>query len=294
TSGAIPSWQGARMPLSTELALAVRERLERARSGDYAGVEMTAIRPVLSLQGARSAIPRPDELLIESCETKEGHHLFVYPFEGRLVHEGLAALFAYRMSVLSPISFAWSCNDYGFELLSPDPAPLEEALDAGLLGTQHLLHDITQSLNAAELARAQFREIARVAGLVFQGWPGTQKSMRQVQASSGLLFDVFAKYDPDNLLLAQARREVLERQLEASRIGRTLERLAGSAVRLVHVERPTPLAFPLLIDRSRAKLLIDRSRAKLSSEKLADRIKRMTAQAERPGAAGAATIILPR
>jgi ATP-dependent Lhr-like helicase len=197
----------------------------------------------------------------------------------------VAALFAYRMSVLAPISFAWSCNDYGFELLSPEAAPFEEALEAGLLRTAHLLHDITQSLNAAELARAQFREIARVAGLIFQGWPGSQKTMRQVQASSGLLYDVFSKYDPDNLLLAQARREVLERQLEASRIGRTLARLEAGAVRLVEVERPTPLAFPLLIDRTRAKL---------SSEKLADRIRRMTAQAERGVGAGAATILRAR
>jgi ATP-dependent Lhr-like helicase len=285
STGAIPSWHGARMPLSTELSLAVRAKLEEARRGRYVGAEMAAVKPVLALQGERSAIPSPDELLVETCETREGHHLFVYPFEGRLVHEGLAALFAYRMSVIAPISFTWSCNDYGFELLSPEPAPLEEALEAGLLGTAHLLHDITQSLNAAELARAQFREIARVAGLVFQGFPGQQKSMRQVQASSGLLYDVFAKYDPDNLLLAQARREVLERQLESSRIGRTLQRLSEGAVRLVHVERPTPLAFPLLVDRTRAKL---------SSEKLADRIVRMTAQSERGGSAGATTIVLPR
>ena len=285
-SGAIPSWQGARMPLSTELSLAVRAKLEEARTGRYAGAEMGAVRPVLALQGERSAIPAPDELLVEACETKEGHHLFVFPFEGRLVHEGLAALFAYRMSVLQPISFAFSCNDYGFELLSPEPAPLEEALESGLLATTHLLHDITQSLNAAELARAQFREIARVAGLVFQGWPGQQKSMRQVQASSGLLYDVFAKHDPDNLLLDQARREVLERQLESSRIGRTLARLGAGTVRLVHVDRPTPLAFPLLVDRTRAKL---------SSEKLADRIRRMTAAAERGGVAGAAaTVLRPR
>jgi ATP-dependent Lhr-like helicase len=156
--------------------------------------------------------------------------------------------------------------------LSPEPAPIEEALESGLLGTAHLLHDITASLNAAELARRQFREIARVAGLIFEGFPGQNKSMKQVQASSGLLYDVFTKYDPDNLLVAQAKREVLERQLESSRIGATLKRLEQSTVRLIDVERPTPLAFPILVDRTRAKL---------SSEKLVDRVKRMTAQAER-------------
>lgn len=273
-SGAVPSWQGSRMPLSTELSLAVRNTLEEARVGNYASAEMLAVRGIMQLQAERSLIPSPSELLIERVETKEGHHLFIYPFDGRLVHEGLAALFAYRIAQLTPITFSFACNDYGFELLSPERAPIEDALEAGLLGSAHLLHDITESLNAAELARRQFREIARVAGLIFEGFPGQSKSMKQVQVSSGLLYDVFAKYDPDNLLIAQAKREVLERQLESSRIGATLRRLEGGTVRLIDVARPTPLAFPLLVDRTRAKL---------SSEKLVDRVRRMTAQAERGG-----------
>ncbi len=271
-SGAVPSWQGSRMPLSTELSLAVRDKLEEARVEQYTSPEMLAVRGIMQLQAERSLIPSPTELLIERVETKEGHHLFVYPFDGRLVHEGLAALFAYRIAQLTPITFSFACNDYGFELLSPERAPIEEALEAGLLGSAHLLHDITESLNAAELARRQFREIARVAGLIFEGFPGQSKSMKQVQASSGLLYDVFAKYDPENLLIAQAKREVLERQLESSRIGATLRRLEHGVVRLIDVERPTPLAFPLLVDRTRAKL---------STEKLVDRVRRMTAQLER-------------
>ena len=281
-SGAIPRWAGARMPLSSELSLAVRNKLEEARRGEYVSAEMRAVRPVLELQAERSAIPRPDELLIERCETRDGHHCFVYPFEGRLVHEGLAALLAYRMAQLTPISFTFSCNDYGFDLVSPDRAPLDEALKSGLLSTTHLLHDILQSLNAAELARRQFREIARVAGLVFAGYPGQSKSMKQVQASSGLLYDVFVKYDPDNLLIHQAQREVLERQLEASRMGRVLQRLSVSSVRIIEVERPTPLAFPLLVDMTRSKL---------SSEKLADRVRRMTVAAEKSTRAGATTLV---
>lgn len=280
-SGAIPRWQGARMPLSTELAAAVRDTLETARQGHYPSPEMQAVQPVLETQAERSVIPRPDELLIERTETRDGHHCFVYPFEGRLVHEGLAALCAYRIAQLAPISFSFAANDYGFELLSPDAAPLDEALEAGLFSTTHLLHDITQSLNAAELARRQFREIARVAGLIFQGYPGQNKSMKQVQASSSLLYDVFAKYDEGNLLIQQAQREVLERQLEASRLGRVLERLSVSTIRVVDVERPTPLAFPLMVDITRAKL---------STEKLADRVRRMTVAAEKPTRSGQTSI----
>jgi ATP-dependent Lhr-like helicase len=268
----VPHWTGARLALSPELALAVRGRLDQARQGRFEGPEMEAVSRILQLQAKWSRLPAVDELLIERVRTREGHHLFFYPIEGRLVHEGMAALFAYRLAQLSPITFTLAANDYGFELLSPDPARLEEALDAGLLSPDHLLHDIPASLNAAELARRQFREIARVAGLIFQGYPGNHKSAKQVQASSGLLYDVFARYDPENLLLLQAHREVLERQLEQSRLGRTLERIARGRITVVDVERPTPLAFPLLIDRAREQV---------SSEKFLDRVRRLVAPLER-------------
>src|SRR6185436_8944453 len=209
--------------------------------GVYRGAELQALKALLEIQKKWSAIPHPDELLIERVKTRDGWHLFVYPLEGRLVHEGLAALFAYRMSRLRPISFAMSSNDWGIELLSPDEPPLAEALADGLLSPERLIDDLPASLNAAELARRQFREIARVAGLVFPGLPRSGKTARQLQASSGLFFDVFQRYDPENLLLGQAHREVLERQLESSRLGRALERLAKSTVVITTPARTTPL-----------------------------------------------------
>lgn len=272
SKGAIPRWMGSRMPLSTELAAALRRRLEEAAGGVFRGPEMEAVRPILEIQARWSRIPASDELLVERVRTREGHHLFFFPFEGRLVHEGLAALFAYRVSRLVPISFTLSANDYGFELLSPDPAPLERALEAGLLSPRALVDDVPASLNATEMAKRQFREIARVAGLVFPGYPHAGKTARQLQASSGLFFDVFRRHDPENLLLAQAHREVLERQLESSRLGRTLERLAASRVVVTDPPRTPPLAFPLLVDRTREKV---------SSEALADRVRRMQVALER-------------
>jgi ATP-dependent Lhr-like helicase len=276
--GAVPKWSGLRMPLSAELAAAVREKLDEARRGVFLMPEMEAVRPVLELQGSWSLIPAADELLIERVHTREGHHLFVYPVEGRLVHEGMAALFAYRIAQLGPISFTLAANDYGFELLSAERARLDEALEAGLLSAEHLAHDIPASLNAAEMARRQFREVARVAGLVFQGYPGTGRSPKQLQASSGLIFDVFARHDPENLLLAQAAREVLERQLERSRLVAALTRMSAGRLSIVEVERPTPLAFPLIVDRAREQL---------TSEKLSDRVRRMTAPLERAATAPA-------
>jgi ATP-dependent Lhr-like helicase len=254
------------MPLSSELAAALRRRLEEASAGRFDGPEMERVRGTLEIQGRWSRLPAANELLIERTKTREGHHLFVYPLEGRLVHEGLAALCAYRLSRLQPISFSIAVNDFGFELLSAEPAPLERALEVGLFAVEHLGRDVLASLNSVEMARRQFREVARVAGLVFQGFPGAGKSVKQLQATSGLVFDVFQNYDPLNPLLKQARSEVLDRQLEQSRLADTLDRIAGSKVLLVETERPTPFAFPLLVDRLREKL---------SSEKLSDRVRKM-------------------
>ncbi len=271
-TGAIPRWMGSRLPLSGELAAALRDRLGEAGRGEYRDPEMKAIEPILEVQRKWSHIPGPNEFLIERVQSREGHHLFFFPFEGRLVHEGLAALLAYRLSRIQPITFSMSANDYGFELLSADDAPLEEALLHGLIDPAGLAEDIPASLNATEMARRQFREIARVAGLVFPGFPRSGKTARQLQASSGLFFDVFQRYDAGNMLLTQAHREVLERQLERTRLGTTLHRISAAKVVITNPKRTPPLAFPLLIDRTRDRL---------SSEKLADRIRRMQRVLER-------------
>jgi ATP-dependent Lhr-like helicase len=272
TKAAIPRWMGSRLPLSGELAEKVRNRLGEAAGGVFRDDELRALRPLLEVQRKWSRIPGPEHLLIERLRTREGWHLFFYPFEGRLVHEGLAALMAYRLSRHKPISFSMASNDYGFELLSAFSAPLEDALVTGLLSPGNLATDVPASLNATEMAKRQFREIARIAGLVFPGFPRSGKSARELQASSGLFFDVFTRYDPDNLLLTQAHREVLERQLERSRMGRALERLSRSEVVITEPKRATPLAFGLLVDRNRDKV---------SSETLADRIKRMQLMLEK-------------
>ena len=275
---AVPRWAGGRMPLSGELAAGVRAKLEQARDGVYRDPELAAVRPILELQRRWSALPAADELLVERVRTREGHHLFVFPFEGRSVHEGLAALLAYRLSRRAPITFTLAVNDTGFELLSPDPAPLTDdphavGLDLrGLLDPANLAADILSSLNATELAKRAFREIARVAGLVFPGFPGSGKTAKQLQASSSLFFEVFREYDPGNLLLEQAQREVLERQLDESRLRAALDRLGRAAVVATSPPKPTPLAFPLLVDRLRESV---------SSEKLADRVRRMQRELER-------------
>jgi ATP-dependent helicase Lhr and Lhr-like helicase len=228
-------------------------------------------RELLEVQARWSRVPRDDEVLVELLETREGHHCFVFPFEGRLVHGGLAALVALRLSRLYKSTYTMSVNDYGLEVLSSEPLDFESALTPELFTTERLAQDAIDSVNISALARKQFREIARVAGLVFQTYPGARKSGRQVQASSSLLFDVFSEFDPGNLLLEQARREVLERHFEQSRLARTLSRMREAKLTLVRVERPTPLAFPLMIERLGSEL---------SSQSLLERVERMRTEWE--------------
>jgi ATP-dependent Lhr-like helicase len=270
--GAVPRWSGTRFPMSEQLSAMVRQTVDEASRGILRAVEMQAVKPLLDVQARWSRLPATDELLIERVKSREGWHLYFYPFEGRLVHEGLSALFAYRIARLTPITFSFACNDYGFELLSAAEPPLEEALAAGLLSPHNLLEDIPASLNATEMAKRQFRELARVAGLVFPGFPRAGKTAKQLQASSGLFFDVFMRYDPGNMLLSQAHREVLERQLESSRLGRTLERLSASRICITTPRKVTPFGFPLVVDRTRERV---------STESLSDRIAKMHLQLDR-------------
>jgi ATP-dependent Lhr-like helicase len=271
-SAPVPRWMGGRMPLSSELAEMVLQQFARAAAGQFDSPELRACRPILELQAAWSALPAPGRLLIEQIRSRDGFRLFIYPFAGRLVHEGLAPLLAYRLAQHAPNTFSMTVNDYGLELLSTRDPQLHTALHRGLFSSEQLEADLQHCLNAAELGRRQFREIARISGLIFQGFPGSQTTTRQLQASAGLLFDVFQNYDPGNLLLAQAQREVLERQLDYTRLVACLDQLARAEVTVRTLERFTPLCFPLLVDRLRERL---------STEKLSDRIARMTAPLER-------------
>lgn len=238
-----------------------------ASGGRTVEPELAFIEPLLDLQRERSHLPMENEFLIEYMETGDGHHLLMYPFEGRFVHEGLAALVANRISKLAPITFSIAMNDYGFELLSDQPIPVEEALETNLFNTDDLLKDIQASVNSTEMARRRFREIAAIAGLVFKGFPGAPVRDRHLQSSAQLFFDVFRQYDEGNLLLQQAYEEVMIFQLEEIRMRKALERIAKQQLILTRPKRPTPFAFPVMVDRLRERL---------TSEQIEDRIRKMS------------------
>lgn len=248
--GEIPSWQGGKSPLSSELSAAVADKLLRFREGGKDdSPEMKKVAPILRVQSQWSVVPAPSELLIERTRTRDGEHVYLYPFAGRLVNGALGTLLGYRLGRNHPLTLRVTPNDYGVELSGPMLPELTSDEWRALLSGEHLLDDVLASVNAAELGRHHFREVARVAGLILSGRPGAPPTLRALQASSGLLWDVFAKYDPENLLLAQSQREVLERQLDFSRLEMTLRGMREREIILRQCPRLTPLAFPLWADR---------------------------------------------
>ena len=265
----VPSWQGGRMPLSATLGKKLREKLNEALSRTADDAEVKALEPLFVLQEELSHVPKANELLIEQIETRDGYHLFVYPFEGRLVHEAMAAILAYRISRIMPITFSFAMNDYGFELLSDQPIPVDDSNVYELFSPENLFADIQRSVNSTEMARRKFRDIAVIGGLIFQGYPGEHKKARHLQSSAGLLFNVFAEYEPNNLLLRQAYNEVMAQQMEEARLRNMLERIQRSKIVITFPERLTPFCFPIKVDSMRENL---------TSEKLEDRVKRMQSQ----------------
>ena len=269
--GIVPIWGGGKMPLSSEMADAVLELLAGAAQGDFFEPEMLAAMPMLQTQARLSKLPTPKTLLVERFVSREGHHLYLYPFAGRNVHLGLASLLAWRLARNAPNTFSMSVNDYGFELLSAEPVDLAKLLDKTVLGADALLADVLETLNSGELAQRRFREIARVSGLVFTGYPGAPKSTKQLQASSGLFYEVFRKYDATNLLLSQAQTEVLSQELDIARLASTLRRMSAQRIDFSELKVPSPFSLPLMVERFREKL---------SNEKLADRLARIIKDAE--------------
>lgn len=261
-----PSWLGGRLPLSSDLSRFMREKLTDALNPKSTEKEIKFLSPLLINQDEISHIPNKDEFLIESIKTRDGYHLFMYPFEGRLVHEIFAAIIAYRISKIQPITFTIAMNDYGFELLSDQPIPVDKSNIFKVLSTNNLLQDARASVNSTEMASRKFRDIAVISGMVFQNYYNNQKNFKNIQASSSLIFKVLEEYEPNNLLLKQAYTEVFNEQFDEIRLQKAFQRIASAKVVFKTSVGFTPLSFPIKVDSLRASL---------SNEDLIKRIEKM-------------------
>ncbi len=264
-----PTWGGGNLAISDTLSGHLRHEIEITQGDRPLSPELECLLPILAAQDRISQLPTSHQLLIETCKTREGHHLYVFPFEGRFVHDGLGCLWSYRFAKQKQATFTVSVNDYGFEILAPKDYPFQTLFSQEFFSLDHLNEDIKASLNISELTGRKFRSIAQIAGLVFRGYPSAKKTVSQLQVSSSLIFDVFSKYEPDNLLLKQAENEVLNEQLETHRLSKTLDRLRHLTLIWQETKRPSPFAFPLLVERLNSRL---------SNESLLERVERMKQQ----------------
>ncbi|MBE2274556.1 MAG: ligase-associated DNA damage response DEXH box helicase [Flavobacteriales bacterium] len=262
----IPSYLGGRLPLTSYLSQFLRLKLSDSLQAKSSEKELKFLHPLLVNQEENSHIPKDDEFLVEMIETRDGHHLFMYPFEGRLIHEVMSALIAFRISKITPISFSMAMNDYGFELLSSQEIPINQENLKKILSRENLIQDVLSSVNATEMARRKFRDIAVISGMVVQNYPGLKKNNKSLQASSGLIFNVLEDYNPENLLLKQAYTEVFNQQIDEHRLMEAFKRIENSKIILKFANAFTPLSFPIKVDSLRQSL---------SSEDLDARILRL-------------------
>ena len=269
----IPRWTGGRLPLSETLATRIVSDFERATPLSTRIQNRhwlaKALQHTATVQAQISRCPKLDVAIAERFKSRDGYHLCIYPFAGWLVHQALGPLIASRIAKVTPATLTVTANDYGIELLSPEPQPLKICTDQWSSIVQHdnIDRDLEQALNLSELVRRQFRATARISGLIFEGYPGRQKSLRMLQTSAGLLYDVLCQYDPEHVLLRQAKDDVLRDEFDVERLSETLRVLEGQPIRVKQISQPSPLALPLVIDRLSARL---------STETIATRLERLT------------------
>ncbi len=235
----IPSYMGARMPLTTHLSERVRAFLtDRASWSRFPD----DVREWLEMQDHRSQMPGPDQLLVETFPHEKANFMVCYPFEGWNAHQSLGMLLTRRMETrgLKPLGFVASDYALGVWAMEPitDPAPLFSA--------DILADEFTEWVENSYLLKRAFREVAVISGLVERQHPGKRKSGKQVTFSTDLIYDVLRKYEPDHLLLEAAWADARARLTDVGRLGDLLDRAADTMLH-VDLDRVTPLAVPLMV-----------------------------------------------
>ena len=235
----IPSYMGARMPLTTHLASRVREFLV-----DRAGWSRFPddVREWLEMQDWRSALPEPGQLLAETFPHEDRYYLVVYPFEGWNAHQSLGMLVTKRMEMrgLKPMGFV--ASDYALGVWS-----LEEVTDpASLFSSDILEEEFVDWVENSYLLKRAFREVAIISGLVERQHPGKRKSGKQVTFSTDLIYDVLRKYEPGHLLLEAAWHDARARLTDVGRLGDLLDRAEDTMLH-IRLDRVSPMAVPLMV-----------------------------------------------
>ncbi|MDX3883149.1 MAG: ligase-associated DNA damage response DEXH box helicase [Sphingomonas sp.] len=238
-SARIPTYMGARMPISTNLADRVRAYL--ADSGAWRRFP-DEVREWLEAQAQRSALPEPGQLLVETFPHEGRHFMVAYSFEGWNAHQSLGMLLTRRMETMGLMPLGFVANDYAIATYSLHPV----ADPAKLFSPDILEDEFVQWVQQSALLKRAFREVAVIGGLVERQHPGKRKSGRQVTFSTDLIYDVLRRYEPEHLLLRAAWADARARMTDVGRLGDLLDRAADT---MLHIDLPrvTPMAVPVLV-----------------------------------------------
>ncbi len=242
----IPTYGGSRMPLSTSLADRVREFLADRKEWDRFPPD---VHDWLEMQGRRSVLPRPGQLLVETFPREGRQYMVAYSFEGWNAHQSLGMLVTRRMEAqgLKPLGFV--ASDYALACYG-----LEKVTDpASLFSPDILENEFVDWVQQSHLLKRAFREVAVIGGLVERQHPGKRKTGRQVTFSTDLIYDVLRKYEPGHLLLQAAWDDARARMTDVGRLANLLDRAGGTMLH-VDLERVSPLAVPVLVLIGREKV----------------------------------------
>ncbi|MBX9815018.1 MAG: DNA ligase-associated DEXH box helicase, partial [Sphingomonas sp.] len=235
----IPSYGGARMPLTTHLADRVRRFL--ASPGEWRRFPED-VTEWLEMQARRSRMPAPGQLLVETFPHGGRHHLVAYCFEGWNAHQSLGMLITRRMESLGLKPVGFVANDYALACYGlaeiADPAPL--------FSPDILADEFVEWVESSHLLKRAFREVAVIGGLVERQHPGKRKTGKQVTFSTDLIYDVLRRYEPDHLLLKAAWDDARGRMTDLGRLADLLGRAQGTMLH-VTLDRVSPLAVPVLV-----------------------------------------------
>lgn len=276
-----PIWSGGRLPYSPFLTQEIRATLGAARSPGAAkakhrdpvngklAIELLGyLGPLLEIQKRESRVPGADELLLESVIGRDGTYLFMFPFGGFSLNEAAALIMAMRLSRIHSATFAINANDMGCALLTKpgyDFTPLQQP---EFWSQENLASDIDAALGLATLSKRHFHQIARIAGLIYPQYPGQKKTTRVTQASSGLLYDVLHRFEPNHILVTQAHAETRQRILADERLLPFWENLRSLRLCWSEPKIIAPLAAPLWLERFGSHL---------ANEEIAQRLQNMRA-----------------
>ncbi len=239
----VPAYAGGRLPLTTNLAARVRAMLHDPGSwGDFP----PPVQEWLRLQRAASALPGPDDLLVETFPREGRWYLVAYTFEGRNAHQTLGMLLTRRMERFGHAPLGFVATDYVIGVWSAnEPDHIDALFEQDMLGD-----DLEAWMAESSMLRRTFRNVAVIAGLIERNHPGMEKNRRQVTVSSDLIYSVLRRHQPDHILLRATRADAAGGLTDLGRLSAMLGRIAGQ-IRHVRLDRVSPLAVPVLIDIGR-------------------------------------------